>query len=201
MKKKFLTATALVWAVSFGVCAEDTVQTDTLKSVELEEVSVVASRATDKTPVAFTNVTLSGNLSCLFGGYMEYGFEISNVFVEISGWANVDGLKITSAALGLRGHVSNDKSKVENVVVVALSAPSVASGSAVGSLFANTAANTTFTNVYVISPIATKDDTLVNYASIDTFKKNVTTSTLDFNAYWDLTGDYPVISTAKQYLE
>ena len=57
MKKKFLVATALVGVVCFGVCAESIAQTDTLKSVELQEVSVVASRATDKTPVAYTNVT------------------------------------------------------------------------------------------------------------------------------------------------
>lgn len=57
MKKIFLVATALVGVVSYGVCVERITQTDTLKSVVLEEVSVVASRATEKTPVAFTNVT------------------------------------------------------------------------------------------------------------------------------------------------
>ena len=86
-------------------------------------------------------------------------------------------------------------------MVKALNPSNAASNSTIGSLFANTATNTRFTNVYVISPIVTKDDTVTNYADIATFKANVTTSTLTgFNAYWDLTGDYPVISTAKAYL-
>ena len=57
MKRTFLVSTALVWAVGYGVCTENTVQADTLKCVELSEVSVVALRATDSTPIAFTNVT------------------------------------------------------------------------------------------------------------------------------------------------
>ena len=50
-------ATALLGTGSFGVCAEINAQNDTLSSVELEEVVVIASRATEKTPIAFTNVT------------------------------------------------------------------------------------------------------------------------------------------------
>ena len=42
---------------SFGVCANNVAQTDTLESVELKELSVVAIRANEKTPIAFTNVT------------------------------------------------------------------------------------------------------------------------------------------------
>lgn len=57
MKKFLFTATAIIGAVGYGVCAESTVQTDTLKSVKLQEVSVVANRATEKTPIAFSNVT------------------------------------------------------------------------------------------------------------------------------------------------
>ena len=72
MKKNFWTATALMWAVSFGVCAENAVQTDTLKSVELEEVSVVASRATAKTPIAFTNVTSDELAKKNFGQDLPY---------------------------------------------------------------------------------------------------------------------------------
>ncbi len=72
MKKSFLTATALVWAGSFGVCAENAVQTDTLRSVQLEEVSVVASRATDKTPIAFTNVTSEELAKKNFGQDIPY---------------------------------------------------------------------------------------------------------------------------------
>lgn len=57
MKKKIMTAAAFAWVAGIAVCAETEVQIDTLKSVELQEVSVLASRATDKTPIAFTNVT------------------------------------------------------------------------------------------------------------------------------------------------
>ena len=52
-----LVATALIGTGSIGVCAENYAQNDTLSSVELEEVVVIASRATEKTPIAFTNVT------------------------------------------------------------------------------------------------------------------------------------------------
>lgn len=57
MKKKIMTAVAFTWVTGIAVCAETETQIDTLKSVELQEVSVLASRATDKTPIAFTNVT------------------------------------------------------------------------------------------------------------------------------------------------
>lgn len=72
MKKIFLTAAALIWAASVAVCAENAVQTDTLKSVELQEVSVVASRATDKTPIAFTNVTSEELAKKNFGQDLPY---------------------------------------------------------------------------------------------------------------------------------
>ena len=50
-------AVAFVLATGYAYCTEKTVPGDTLRSVELQEVSVVASRATDNTPIAFTNVT------------------------------------------------------------------------------------------------------------------------------------------------
>ena len=50
-------ATALFGVVSFGVCANSIAQTDTLSSVQLNEVLIIASRANEKTPIAFTNVT------------------------------------------------------------------------------------------------------------------------------------------------
>ena len=57
MNKKNLMATALFVTGSFVVCAENQSQIDSLKFEELEEVVVIASRATQKTPIAFTNVT------------------------------------------------------------------------------------------------------------------------------------------------
>lgn len=48
---------ALLGTGGVAVCAGNTVQPDTLSSVQLQEVSVVASRATEKTPIAFSNVT------------------------------------------------------------------------------------------------------------------------------------------------
>ena len=56
MKKTFLTAVALLTATGHAFCTEN-VQSDTLRSVELQEVSVIASRASSSTPIAFTNVT------------------------------------------------------------------------------------------------------------------------------------------------
>ena len=72
MKKIFLTATALMWAASIAVCAENAAQSDTLKSVKLQEVSVIASRATDKMPIAFTNVTSEELAKKNFGQDLPY---------------------------------------------------------------------------------------------------------------------------------
>ena len=57
MKKKIMIVAALWGTGGVAVCAGNTAQTDTLSSVQLQEVSVVASRATEKTPIAFSNVT------------------------------------------------------------------------------------------------------------------------------------------------
>ena len=57
MKKFFLTAGAYMLATSYAYCTMNVVQGDTLMSVGLQEVSVIASRATKNTPIAFTNVT------------------------------------------------------------------------------------------------------------------------------------------------
>lgn len=57
MTTRRLITTALLWAVSFGVFANTIAETDTLSSVQLEEVLIIASRANEKTPIAFTNVT------------------------------------------------------------------------------------------------------------------------------------------------
>ena len=50
-------AGAYFMAASYAYCTENIVQGDTLVGVELQEVAVVASRATINTPIAFTNVT------------------------------------------------------------------------------------------------------------------------------------------------
>ncbi|MBQ2045643.1 MAG: TonB-dependent receptor [Muribaculaceae bacterium] len=52
-----LITTALGGVVSFGVFANTIAEIDTLSSVQLEEVLIIASRANEKTPIAFTNVT------------------------------------------------------------------------------------------------------------------------------------------------
>ena len=57
MTTRRLITTALLWAVSFSVFANTIAETDTLSSVQLEEVLIIASRANEKTPIAFTNVT------------------------------------------------------------------------------------------------------------------------------------------------
>ena len=83
MKKIFLVATALVGAVSYGVCVERITQTDTLKSVVLEEVSVVASRATEKTPVAFTNVTSEELAKKNIGQDIPYLLSVTPNYIHI----------------------------------------------------------------------------------------------------------------------
>ena len=57
MKKFYLTAAVMAMTVGAAHGTANAVPGDTLRSVQLQEVSVVASRATDSTPVAFTNVT------------------------------------------------------------------------------------------------------------------------------------------------
>ena len=71
MKKNFLTAVALFSATGHAFCTE-TVQSDTLRSVELQEVSVIASRATSSTPIAFTNVTSEELAKCNIGQDLPY---------------------------------------------------------------------------------------------------------------------------------
>ena len=55
MKKITLWTVAALWAGSISVGAQ-TIPTDSLKMVELQEVNVVATRANAKTPIAFTDV-------------------------------------------------------------------------------------------------------------------------------------------------
>ncbi len=72
MKKNFMTVVALLWAASNVVCAADSVQADSTKSVNLQEVSVIASRATEKTPIAFTNVNSEQIAKRNFGQDLPY---------------------------------------------------------------------------------------------------------------------------------
>ena len=52
MKKKLFLVMALM-----GVVTAHATELDTLKNVELQNIQVVATRATHKTPVAFTNMS------------------------------------------------------------------------------------------------------------------------------------------------
>ena len=59
MKKDFLFATALVMGVANTAAAANNKsgeQIDTLKAKELQEVQVISTRATKKTPMVFTNL-------------------------------------------------------------------------------------------------------------------------------------------------
>ena len=151
--------------------------------------------------VAFTNVTLSGNWAVVFARSIWYGGVIENVFIEIDGWKNVDGLSLITAPLYIHNK-ANANSRIENVMVIMPDVPStISKKNAVGSLVGVSSEVTKAINTYVISPIATNIPNLANYKDIATFKASVNTSTLEgFNDYWDLTGDYPVLATAKAYL-
>ena len=54
--KKILSTGAALLAVSCSVAAQDAVL-DSLTNVELHEVQIVSTRATSKTPIAFTNIS------------------------------------------------------------------------------------------------------------------------------------------------
>ena len=55
MKKNMMMAVALLGA-GFPVHAQTSAVSDSLKVINLQEVQVVSTRATAKTPVAFTNI-------------------------------------------------------------------------------------------------------------------------------------------------
>lgn len=61
MKKNYLFAVAMMYAFTSGnlwaAKPASKIVDDSTKVVKLKEISIVASRATDKTPIAFTNVT------------------------------------------------------------------------------------------------------------------------------------------------
>ena len=151
--------------------------------------------------VAFTNVKLSsaddkggmsGNNLYVLATLVWYGVSIDNVFVEIDQWIG-SSAKTTAA---LFHSVKKATPAISNVVIITAAA---AGGETTVAPVVCNATNATFTNVYVISPITSTAITgVVQYADVDTFKANVTTSALTgFNEYWDLTGDYPIFTTAK----
>ena len=55
-----------------GVATAHAAELDTLKSVELQNVQVVATRATHKTPVAFTNMSKEQLKAVNFGQDIPY---------------------------------------------------------------------------------------------------------------------------------
>ncbi len=57
MKKKILLASATVWALTSMASNPVEVEPDSLKSVELQNVQVVALRATKKTPMAYSDIS------------------------------------------------------------------------------------------------------------------------------------------------
>ena len=70
MKRLF--GLAVLFAVATTQAAELDTQLDTLKSVELQNVQVVATRATHKTPVAFTNMSKEQLKAVNFGQDIPY---------------------------------------------------------------------------------------------------------------------------------
>ena len=70
MKRLF--GLAALFAVATTQAAELDTQLDTLKSVELQNVQVVATRATHKTPVAFTNMSKEQLKAVNFGQDIPY---------------------------------------------------------------------------------------------------------------------------------
>ena len=67
MKKKIILVMALM-----GVVTAHATEMDTLKSVELQNVQVVATRATKKTPMAFTNMNHEQLKTVNFGKDVPY---------------------------------------------------------------------------------------------------------------------------------
>jgi hypothetical protein len=151
--------------------------------------------------VAFTNVKLSaaddkggttGNHLYVLATLVWYGVKIDNIYVEIDEW--IGSASKTTAVLF--HSVKKATPSVTNVMIITPTAGG--SETTIQPVVCN-ATSATFSNVYVISPIAGTTITgVTQYNNVDAFKASVTTSTLTgFNAYWDMTGDYPVFHTAK----
>ena len=66
MKKNMMMAVALLGA-GFPVHAQTSAVSDSLKVINLQEVQVVSTRATAKTPVAFTNIGKAALKKVTFG--------------------------------------------------------------------------------------------------------------------------------------
>ena len=152
--------------------------------------------------VAFTNVKFSaaddnggttGNHLYVLATLAWYSdTKIDNVFIEIDSWAETAS-KTTAV---LFHSVKKATPSISNVVIIT---PAATGNETKVEPVVCSAANATFANVYVISPVTgTAITGVTQYNDVATFKQNVTTSTLTgFNEYWDLTGDYPIFKTAK----
>ncbi|MBR4942739.1 MAG: hypothetical protein IKZ28_01800, partial [Clostridia bacterium] len=118
--------------------------------------------------------------------------QIDNVFIEIDAWAGTP--EKTTAVLF--NSVKKAPPSITNVVIIT---PTATGSETTVAPVVCKATSASFSNVYVISPITgTAITGVTQYADVDTFKTNVTTSALTgFNEYWDLTGDYPIFKTAK----
>ena len=71
MKKNMMMAVALLGA-GFPVHAQTSAVSDSLKVINLQEVQVVSTRATAKTPVAFTNIGKAELKKVNFGQDIPY---------------------------------------------------------------------------------------------------------------------------------
>ena len=151
--------------------------------------------------VAFTNVKLSamddtdtakGNHLYVLATLVWYNVKIDNVFVEIDEW--IGSASKTTAVLF--HSVKKATPSITNVMIITPAA--TGSETTVAPVVCN-AANATFTNVYVISPITSTAITgVTQYSDVVTFKANVSASTLTgFNEYWDLSGAYPIFKSAN----
>ena len=72
MKKNMMMAVALLGA-GFPVHAQTSAVSDSLKVINLQEVQVVSTRATAKTPVAFTNIGKAELKKVNFGQDIQIG--------------------------------------------------------------------------------------------------------------------------------
>lgn len=71
MKKKIMMAVAIM-GTGIAVHAQTSAQTDSMKIINLQEVQVVSTRATSKTPVAYTNVNKEELKKINFGQDIPY---------------------------------------------------------------------------------------------------------------------------------
>ena len=105
MKKDFLFATALLMGVANTASAANDKSgelIDTLKTRELQEVQVVSTRATKKTPMAFTNISKQAIQSINYGKDLPELLSLTPSVTMTSDAGN--GIGYTTLQIG-RAHV------------------------------------------------------------------------------------------------